>query len=58
LALSSRAFVFKPKDIEVEFVALEEVFVGKTLETLGFFSLVPIFWIVAFVGAQIVNPEH
>jgi hypothetical protein len=28
-------------------VALEKLFVGKALESLGFFSLMPVLWIVA-----------
>ena len=37
-----QAFVFEPKDVEVEFIALDQLFVGETLEALGFFSLMAI----------------
>lgn len=41
------AFVSKPKYIEVHLVALREIVIGKRLEALALFSLVPVLWIEA-----------
>jgi hypothetical protein len=45
--------VFEPEDVEVEFVALGQLFISETLEALGFFSFVAVFRIV--VGDEVVE---
>jgi len=34
-----KRFVFEPEDVEVEFVALEQLLIGETFEALGLFFL-------------------
>jgi hypothetical protein len=46
-------FVFEPKNVEIQFVALQELFVAKAFEAFGFFSFVAILWIVA--GDEVVE---
>jgi hypothetical protein len=46
-------FVFEPEDVEVEFVALEQVLIAEALEALAFFPLVAALRIVA--GEEIVE---
>jgi hypothetical protein len=41
------AVVFEPEDVEVGFVALDQVLVGEGLEAVGFFAFVTIFGMVA-----------
>lgn len=47
------AVVFEPKDVEVGFVALDQVLVGERLEAVGLFALVAIFRTVA--GDEVVE---
>jgi hypothetical protein len=41
-----QAFIFKPEDIEVHFVAFQKIFVCERLEAFGFFARVPVLSVV------------